>query len=422
MKPALASLLLFAALLAASDREATAPKAAAPAVPDASEPAKAVVETWALPIDTAAAQPDLIVAQDGRLLLSWVEPQDQGHALKFAAYTNGSWSAAQQIARGDDWFVNWADTPHIAATPDGALWANWLQKSAASSYAYDVVLAHSSDAGRSWSAPLRVNDDGKPAEHGFVSMWPASNDRLGIAWLDGRASGGEEHGGHEGHGGAMMLRAATFDARLQRSGETRVDAMTCDCCQTSIAATAHGPLLAYRDRTQEEIRDIYVTRLQDGAWRTPHAVHADQWTMPACPVNGPSIAARGDEVIVGWYTAAGNVPALKVAHSADAGESFAAPVTLDQGEAVQGRVHVALDAVSAWAAWLREDATGQSLQLARYSPDLSRELQRIEVAKLQGRGRGTGFPQLALKDGAAYLVWSDIVDGKPRLHGAIVAR
>ena len=65
---------------------------------------------------------------------------------------------------------------------------------------------------------------------------------------------------------------------------------------------------------------------------------------------------------------------------------------------------------------------GQSLQLARYAADLSREWQRGEVARLHGRGRGTGFPQLALRDGAAYVVWTDVVDGKPQLRGATFAR
>jgi hypothetical protein len=150
-------------------------------------------------------------------------------------------------------------------------------------------------------------------------------------------------------------------------------------------------------------------------------VHADNWTMPACPVNGPAVAAHGNEVLVGWYTAAGGTPMLRLARSIDAGDRFGAPVVLDSGEAVQGRVDVAFDGDTAWAAWLREDRAGQSLQLVRYSADLTRELQRIEVAKLQGRGRGTGFPQLAVQTGKAYLVWTDVVDGKPKLQAAVVA-
>ncbi|GAB3381958.1 sialidase family protein [Lysobacter fragariae] len=420
LKPA----LLAACLLTACNREA-----ATPATASVTASHTLAVTPWSLPVDVAAAQPDLVVAPDGRLLLSWVEPRNDGHAMRFAAYDAAHWSAPRVIARGTDWFVNWADTPHLLATMDGALWAHWLRKSAVASYAYDVALVRSGDGGATWSAPTRVNDDGTPTEHGFVSLWPASPDSLGMTWLDGREtastaeeSAGHAHGGHEPDAGegAMSLRSVVFDMQLQRRDEARLDPMTCDCCQTDVALTARGPLLVYRDRTPEEIRDIHATRLQPGGWTAARVVHADGWKMPACPVNGPSVAARGNDAVVGWYTAAAGVPTLKLARSADAGDSFGPAVTQDSGEAVQGRVDVALDAASVWVAWLREDAGGQSLQLSRRSPDLSRELARIEVARLQGRGRGTGFPQLAARNGRAYLVWTDLVAGKARLQGATV--
>jgi len=411
-------LMLLLALAACSKtQEPTAATAATPLR----------ISPLVLPVAITAAQPDLVSDGRGRLLLSWLEPQGDGHALKFAIFADNRWSAPQTIAAGDDWFVNWADTPHLAITPDGALWAHWLQKSAKATYAYDVMLVRSADGGRRWAPPLRVNDDGLAAEHGFVSLWPAAHDTLGIAWLDGRESAGENaHADHNTRdataSGAMTLRAAAFDAQLQRHDEARLDAMTCDCCQTDVAMTARGPLLVYRDRTPEEIRDIAVTRQRQGAWTPAHLVHADRWTMPACPVNGPAVVAQGDEVLVGWYTAAGNTPTLKLARSSDAGDTFAAPVVVDSGEAMQGRVDVALDRDSAWVLWLREDATGQSLQLARYAPDLSRTPQRIEVTKLQGRGRATGFPQLVLRSGAPHVVWTDIVAGKPQLRAAVITR
>ena len=422
------ALLLTLAVAGCSDRPSLSGSATNDSASVNAAPIEQALRVNALPLPTAAAagQPDLVEMPGGHLLLSWVEPQEGAHALKFATFAKGQWTAPRTIARGNDWFVNWADTPHLMATADGSLWAHWLQKSADATYAYDVVLVRSPDGGATWSKPLRVNDDGKAAEHGFVSLWPASRDTLGIAWLDGRESGGgDEHASHGGgaHGsGAMTLRAAAFDPQLQRHDETRVDAMTCDCCQTDVAATARGPLLAYRDRTPEEIRDIAVTRLQHGTWTAPRMVHGDQWKMPACPVNGPAISANGDDVLVGWYTAAKDVPTLKLARSGDAGDRFAAPVIVDQGEALQGRVDVALQEDAAWVLWLREDAHGQSLQLARYAPDLSRELQRVEVARLQGRGRATGFPQLALHDGTAHVIWTDIVDGKPKLGAATITR
>jgi len=417
------ALLALVALAGCKPEPATTPAA----------PALHQVATWILPATGHAAQPDLIVAADGGgVLLSWIEPDPQGdnsHTLKLARFADGKWNTPQPIGRGDNWFVNWADTPHIAATADGALWAHWLQKSAAATYAYDVALVRSADGGATWSAPVLVNDDGTPTEHGFVSLWPATDDSVGVAWLDGRNTAGAGHDAptaHDGHAAGadeatmMTLRSTVFDAALQRGAEHVLDLSTCDCCQTAAVATASGALLTYRDRTAAEIRDIYVARFENGAWQPGARVHADEWTMPACPVNGPSIAARGDGAVVGWYTAAGGTPRVKVAHSRDGGASFATPLVLDGGEAVQGRVSVALDDDTAWVLWLREAGDSQSLQLARFAPDLSRELQRIEVATLQGRGRGTGFPQLALADGGAYVIWTDVVAGKPQLHGARV--
>lgn len=426
LRPTLAIALILSATACG---RGDAPPAAATVAPAAAPAVGLNASAWALPTDTSAAQPDLVASADGRVLLSWIESQDGEHRLWLAQSRDAehaAWSAPAQVAAGRDWFVNWADTPHVMVTADGALWAHWLRKSASAPYAYDVALARSGDDGATWSETLLVNNDGTPTEHGFVSLWPAAHDRLGIAWLDGRhnaAAPTDARAGHDAHGGTMSLRSALIDAELRRSDEVELDRRTCDCCQTDVALTDRGALLVYRDRSVEEVRDIAALRRGPGGWGAARTVHPDRWTMPACPVNGPAVAARGSRAVVAWYTAAGDTPTLKLARSEDAGDSYAAPRVLDQGAQVQGRVDVAIDANAVWVLWLREDAQGQSLQLARYAADLSGEPQRLELARLQGRGRATGFPQLALSGAAAYVVWTDVIDGRPRLHGArIVAR
>ncbi len=418
MKTILQLTVLVATLAAASCSRDEAPATAG----DSTQPG---LQAWTLPAAPGAAQPDLVTAPDGRLLLSWLDTQPGRRTrLQYAEFSPaGQWQGPKTIAIGASFVVNWADTPHILATPDGALWVQWLQKSAEAGASYDVLLSTSRNDGMNWSEPLRPHTDGTVSEHGFVSMWPQGNDRLGIAWLDGRnmvAAAGDAQTGHDGHGaGAMTLRSAVFDGSLRTDGEVELDASVCDCCQTDAALTAKGPLLVYRDRTEDEIRDIHVTRFDGKAWSPSKPVFADQWKMPACPVNGPSVAARGDEVVVAWYTGAGDQPTVKLVRSTDAGDSFSAPLVLEQGDTVQGRVDVALDAGNAWVLWLREDDAGQSLWLARYAPDLSKQIEKVEVARLQGRGRGTGFPQLALREGKAYLVWTDVAGGTASLHGAV---
>jgi hypothetical protein len=379
----------------------------------------ATVADWALPAPPGSAQPNLSVAPDGDLLLSWIERRKEGgHRLVFARQEAATgWSAPRTVAQGDNWFVNWADFPALQALPDGSLWAHTLVKNGSAAYAYDVRLYASRDGGASWTATAAVHEDGTPTEHGFVSLWPQGRDGLGIAWLDGRNTGG----GHDhGSGGAMTLRAAVFGADETKRSEHELDASTCDCCQTDAAVGADGLLLAWRDRAAGEVRDIAVARFDGRAWSAPVTVHADRWVMPACPVNGPAIAARGRQAWVAWYTAAGGAPSIRLAASTDAGRRFGPMKVVAQGPAQHGRVDLAADADGVWMAWLEEDRGRQSLWLARYGHNLAAEHFRLKVADIAGRGRATGFPRLQLQAGAAWLAWTDIVAGQPRLRGVSV--
>jgi hypothetical protein len=274
-------------------------------------------------------------------------------------------------------------------------------------------LLRSDDGGATWSDPVLVNDDGTPTEHGFVSLWPDGDDGIAIAWLDGRNMHGD--GAHTGHGGGeamMTLHSARFDATLSRHDERELDASVCDCCQTDSALTDRGRLLVYRDRTDDEIRDIYAVTREDGAgWGTPRRVHADDWTMPACPVNGPAVAARGSDAIVGWYTAAGGTPRVLVARSTDAGDSFAAPLELDAGAHVQGRISVALGTDAAWALWTtRGTATARPCKLVT---PRARPVARTAAHRGCAPARGGDAPPVSRNSRwskcMAFVAWTDVV-------------
>lgn len=378
---------------------------------------------WVLPETTSAAQPSLSQAPDGGLNLSWVERTSDGHRLRFSRFRKSRWSAPVTVAAGSNWFVNWADFPSTTQLSDGTLWAHNLVKSAAGTYAYNVVLYKSRDNGATWSKPVLVNDDNTETEHGFATLWPWSKSELALAWLDGRETAGTPAHDHRHHeqtkddGNAMTLRAAVFGAGGNRVNEWKLDARTCDCCQTDSAVTPAGPLVVYRDRSENEIRDIYVTRFSNGHWQKPKRVARDNWLMPACPVNGPAIAANGHSVWAAWYTAANNNPAIRVAYSGDSGNDFKLAKTFKNGKEVQGRVDLSADAEGAWMLWL-EEADNQTLWLARLDKQLNTVGAPIRIAQLQGRGRATGFARMQAVGKSVYVVWTDTVNGKPKLQGA----
>ncbi|WP_395788342.1 sialidase family protein [Aquimonas sp.] len=366
-----------------------------------------------LPIETNALTPHVVAdAANQRFLLSWQERLPEGCArLQVATLSiSGELGEAHEVARGCDWFVNWADHPQIAVADNGGWWAFWLQKEGGGTYHYGIRVAHSQDEGATWSAPITPHDDGTLSEHGFVSMAADGADRMRLVWLDGRHAAAshpaetdlqDEHGGHEG---AMSLRAAVLDSSGAVSDGIELDARTCSCCWTALLRQPDGAhLAAWRDRSEHEIRDIALATRDRSGWQVTGLVHADNWKIKACPVNGPALAQHGERVFAAWSTMPN---ANDMAVRLRALDSDASPLRIEQGAAVLGRVDAEAFDGGVLLSWLGAGAPGESvLRLGLFDAELG-ERQRIDVAALPA-GRGIGVPRLAALGQTAVLAWTE---------------
>lgn len=317
------------------------------------------------PAGAASAHAHLAALPGGGVVLSWLEQEGEQYVLKHAELHGGSWSAAREVARGSEWVVSAADLAAVVPlTP--SLWAaHWRLPGSGSPYAYDIAVSVSADGGATWSAAERLNDDGTPTEHGFVSLFPWGDD-VGAVWLDGRELAGEFDTPESAAAAATTLRYARVgkDARSLEQGI--VDDFACDCCTTDIARSAAGELLVYRDRTPDEIRDIQVRRRGAEGWSEPVTLGPDRWEIEGCPVNGPAIDALGSAAAAAWFTAPGNAPKVRVAFSADGGTTFGAPIDVDAAGSL-GQVGIALvsDDVAVVSWWRRAAAGGTELALRK---------------------------------------------------------
>ncbi|MBX2893883.1 MAG: exo-alpha-sialidase [Cyclobacteriaceae bacterium] len=355
------------------------------------------------PAGIGSAEPFLFTDEAGQVYLSWIEKTDSISNLKYSKWTDTKWSEPVLVASGKNWFVNWADYPMLAVNKDNFV-AHFLEKSGDDTFAYDVKLSTSTD-GNKWSTPFVIHDDGKQAEHGFVSLLPYEDNFL-VAWLDGRNTvmeGMENMDHHDGHHGEMTLRAAIINSAGNKISEWELDPRTCDCCQTTTALTSNGPVVIYRDRSEEEIRDIFITRFVHNEWTKPQAVYADNWKIAGCPVNGPRADARGNNLVVAWFTAAKNEPAVRLIFSQDGGESFGRPLRVDAGSPI-GRVDVALisDDV-ALVSWM-EDA---SLKVVRIDKDGI--MGDVKTIATSSEARSSGFPQMTRAGDKLVFAWTDDV-------------
>ena len=321
------------------------------------------------------------------------------------------------MAAGEDWFVNWADFPSVVPLSSSTWAAHWLVKRPGGTYAYDIAMALSPDAGASWGEAVTPHDDGTPTEHGFVSLFPW-NGGAGAVWLDGRNMPADGHGHDSPTGDARtILRIATLDPGGSVRDGQLIDDRVCDCCQTDAALVDDGVVIAYRNRTGDELRDIVVARVSRDSTIAQVAVADDGWRIDGCPVNGPAIVARGNMVAVSWFTAAADQPRVRLAVSRDRARSFTTVADIDADRPI-GRVDVELlPDDSAVVSWLRRGDGGNAEFCARrIAADGSVGV--VRVIATVANGRSSGFPQLALQDDHLVFAWTGTEAGNSTVQTA----
>jgi hypothetical protein len=345
---------------------------------------------------TASMGPQLTAAPNGGAVMSWMEQSDATFTLRFADRSGGGqWTPPRSVTSGTNWFVSGVDPPAVMRLSDGSLVAFWYKAVDLATEAYDTLMATSKDDGKTWSKEFSPHHDGTRSQHGFASLfeWPAAQGGgLGLVWLDGRA------------GADMGLHSARFDGAWKQTAETSINQRVCECCPTSVALASGGPVVAFRDRSPQEVRDIHVLRRDGDAWAEPVAVFAKHWQVDSCPVNGPSIAATGTNVAVAWFEAPDDDGHAYVAFSSDGGRTFGKPVRVDD-EVSLGHVGVAmLDGGAAAVTWVEFD-NGSRFRVRKVEPSGARSA-AVQIAGGEGRYL-SGIPRVARAGNQLLFTWTE---------------
>ncbi len=394
MRP-VAVLLVAICLAGCQSRGGTPPQAA----PGKSAPGDTTAAALlACPAPPGSAEPNLTSAGD-RLYLSWLTHREEGHALHYAVLQRERWTEVRTIVAGDSFFANWADFPSLAELADGSLVAHWLWRSGPDTYAYDVLVSRSRD-GLGWSAGTRPHRDGTQTEHGFVSIVPDAQGGATLAWIDGRDYAGKEHDSAE-----MRLMGATLTAEGFLA-ERVLDPRVCDCCQTGAVRTPRGALVAYRDRSSDEVRDISLVRCEDGVWTAPYPLAADGWQLAGCPVNGPALAADGERVAAAWFTLANQQPTVNLALSNDAGRTFPVRVRVDDGDPLGRADVVFLQQGEAVVVWM-ESGSGENAAIRARRVHADGGMEPSFTVAATSADRASGFPRLERLGNELYCAWTE---------------
>ncbi len=346
------------------------------------------------PAAVNALQPNWTVAQDGSAILSWVETaKDGSYTLRYAIRKGNAWSEARTIAAGRNFWRHPAEVPGMLSLPDGTLLAHWVEKGKDSSDAEFLYVSSSKD-GLHWSQPQMAHHDKSQVQHGLASIVASGPSEASLFWL--QALKGED--------GPVSLMRTIVGADAREIREEELDKDVCSCCPTSTVKTTKGLLVAYRDHTSKDIRDIAVLRLEGGKWSTSKIIHADNWEINACPVNAASAAAKDDRVAISWYTEAEDKPRVQVVFSTDGGATFSKPTQVSTGD-TQGYASTALATDGgAYVSWIEEGEKSASALVRHIAPNGTAG-PVLKVA--EGSRQSLGYPKLVHAGNDTWIAWGD---------------
>lgn len=344
LKLTIFSLLLM--FLAGCAQQAKKTENIAAQTPDALKPVRVSAE------NVDAAEPAIATARDGTAYVAWVEHRESDADVMFAQLGGSGEmkSAPVRVNAQAGAATAWrGDPPTVKVAPDGTVYVGWTARnSGPQGHGNDLYISASRDGGRTFGAPVKVNDDGKQVVHGMHSLAVGSDGRVLVAWLDernihkppapseGQMKGMQKMEHMEANRDVFFASSADGGRTFSRNISVAKDA--CPCCKTAVAVGADGHVfIAWRQVLPGEFRHIAVAASEDGGktFAQPVIVSDDRWAIAACPVSGPALAVGADNHLrVVWYTEGEKaVPGLYSAESLDNGKTFSESRAFAKGEA-----------------------------------------------------------------------------------------
>lgn len=331
--------------------------------------------------DADAAEPSIAADFDGNIFVAYVEHNaDKSADVYLQKIDKNQQRLGEKVRVNPEpktakaWF---GDAPTIKIGRDNSVYVGWTAKieNTNKTTATTLYLSISRDGGKTFAAPVKVNDDSAPASHAMHSLAIGGDGGIYMAWLDERNiktatenfSGDEtsepqkndspnefafvkahhnsnqnsekkteepkpekKETAHENvEPNSEVFFAVSNDGGKTFSRNLKISSEVCPCCKTNLAIDAKGKIYAsWRQVVGDNFRHIAVASSENNgaSFSNYTIVSDDQWQINACPVSGAPMHIDGENNLkIIWFTngKAGN-PGLYFSESKNGGKTFSA--------------------------------------------------------------------------------------------------
>lgn len=248
-----------------------------------------------LTTDREARQPQVAVDQRGRVYVAF----GKGRSIFCVTSTDGGRTFAEpvKVAEVSTLALGMRRGPRIAATDDAVVITAVVGQQGGG-HDGDLRAWRSTDLGRTWADPVRINSQEASAREGLHGMAAGPDGLIFCTWLDDRSGHKEVFGARSRDGGGSWEP----DRLIYRSPEESV----CPCCHPSVAIGPDGQIDVMWRNSLKGARDVYLCRSDDGGATFGRAEKLGRatWPLDACPMDGGAIAiGPKGEVETAWRRA-----------------------------------------------------------------------------------------------------------------------
>ncbi len=425
--------------LTACGTELSAPKSSNP-----SEAFKFNPEQRLGNVEKNPSTPFLRYRADGRLFAIWTEDDDGANAttkptqahehatgkmapsplrvVLLASSTDGgkTWSSSAQVNSDSEEIQGEENGPKVAFGADNRAYVVWsIPGSKGDKTRANIRFAM--DDGKGGFTPARTLNEVKDAAR-FPIIELAPDGNFLIAWIDRRVDGPQPR----------QLYLMRMNSNGQAATKNyQVGQGLWECCKLGIAFADGGKTIYMVDRevNDKQIRNHVLRKSTDGGatFAVPVQISNDGWQVPSCPHSGPSIGrdSRG-RLHVSWFTLGRTEQEAGIYYSVskNGGKSFA-PRQLVQANSAPEILYNNLvigDDDTVYLAWSNLDANNRAQIYLRTLGADGRTWSPIQqVSNAPGNA---SRPTLALRQNQLHFAWTE-TDGESMqivMRSALVRR
>lgn len=267
----------------------------------------------------------------------------------------------------------------------------------------DIRFVRSTDGGKTFAAPVTVNDNREVISHRFDAMAVDGQGRIFIAWLDKRDLSAAQRESRP-YRGAAVYYAESVDGGASFAANRKLADHSCECCRVAVAVDKDGsPVTFWRHIFDGGIRDFAIARPGEAVRRTTE----DGWRIDACPHHGGDLAIDGDGGRhLAWFTGAEGNPGLF--YRRQDGDAMTKPVAFGNLDRQPGHPAVIAAGTRIVLAWQEFDGSRTLIQTMASADRGDTWGTPTTAASTAG---ASDYPRLTLRLGRPVLAWNTADEG-----------